>query len=210
MKWLQASVSYSSYVLVKLGFSFPFRFDWRDIWAERGMKAEDDHAELVDGRPRSDENQAILAVTEQIRELNLLPAGSIWLDVGIGSGQMHLSLLAVSNDITSIGCDYSFPSLRYCKENVDVPLVACLAQYLPFRTGQFDFILFYSVSHYLPGNAAPLAVIAEFKRVLKPGGAILIGDCLSYRTLTRRHFNPRCFFPTSSAFSDIFTIWAWK
>lgn len=197
MRLIRTFLHLASYALVKVGVSMPQRYNWHDVWAERGEKVDCAHVETVDGRPSEDEINAIAAVKEQLTRLNLFPKEGMWLDVGVGSGLMHYSLLKENqpNTTVSIGCDYSHPSLRYCKNTYQLPVANCSAEHLPFSSGCFDFILFYSVSHYLSGHKNFLTIITEFERVLKPGGAILVGDVLTYKKLQLRHFNPRWFYP---------------
>lgn len=188
------------FILTKMGVSIPKKnFDWRGLWTERGEKAQIDanHFETIDGRSNGDEINAIEAVNQQIAQLSLLPKGSKWLDVGVGSGLMHSSLKMRNPEPSlSIGCDFSLPSLRYCKNTNSLTVINCSADQLPFRTECFDFILFYSVSHCLSGHKKFITVLTEFSRVLKPGGAILVGDVPAYEILRYKHFSSRWFFPS--------------
>jgi len=183
------------FALVKMGISIPQRFDWQGIWSNRGQNAEDSHPEIIDGRPSEHEINAISAVEQQLMQLEFISSTGTWLDIGVGSGLMRFSLQKKFPMAVSIACDYSYPTLSYCKSKYDCPVVNCVAEHLPICTESIDFILFYSVSHYLQGHKDFLEVIREFGRVLKPGGVALIGDVLSYVLLSFEHFNPRWFFP---------------
>jgi len=186
-----------SFSLVKMGYSIPRKFDWQKIWSDRGGNVEDNCPETIDGRPNEDEINAISAVERQLTQFDLLLPTGTWLDVGVGSGVMHSSLKKKFPVSVSVGCDYSYPSLYYCSEKHGFPVLNCTAEQLPLSSSSIDFILFYSVSHYLKNHKSFLEIIAEFERVLKPGGKILIGDVLSYEVLSYKHFNPRWFYPNA-------------
>lgn len=196
MKLIRVFFYLINYVLVKTGQSRPQRYNWHDVWVQRGSKADSSHVEILDGRPNQDEMNAMAAVNQQLTRLSFLPTMGKWLDIGIGSGVMH-NMLKTSHPDTegSIGCDYSYPSLCYCKKTYALPVVNCSAEHLAFHSECFAAILLYSVSHYMSGHKNLMAVITELERVLKPGGIILIGDVLSYEKLSLNHFNPRWFFP---------------
>lgn len=196
MRLIRVFYIFVGYALVKAGWSLPNRYNWHGVWSERGKKVDCTHVASVDGRPSEDEINAVNAVIQQITRLDLLRTDGMWLDVGVGSGLMHSLLKEKSAKSTvSICCDYSLPSLCFCKKTHALSVVNCSAEKLPFSSACFDFILFYSVSHYLSRHKNLLAVITEFERVLKPGGAILVGDVLSFQELHFEHFNPNWYYP---------------
>jgi SAM-dependent methyltransferase len=47
---------------------------------------------------------------------------------------------------------------------------------LPFEPGSFDAVLLFAVLTCIPDDAAQKNLLAQFKRVLRPGGLLLISD----------------------------------
>jgi ubiquinone/menaquinone biosynthesis C-methylase UbiE len=94
------------------------------------------------------------------------------LDAGCGSGPLTAELRAKGALMT--GLDGSPAMLEIARRRLgdDVPLhVADLAQPLPFADDTFDDVVASLVLHYLEDWDAPLA---EFRRVLKPGGRLVL------------------------------------
>lgn len=87
------------------------------------------------------------------------------LDIGCGIGHM------LRYRKRTIGCDINPFNIDYCKEK---KLEAYLMKpdKLPFKNGSFDSVLLDNVLEHL---ASPNRLIEEIKRVLKPGGIIVIG-----------------------------------
>ena len=108
-----------------------------------------------------------------------LPLEAQVLDAGCGTGRMITSLQEMTRDtgqrLLVQGCDLSgamvglaqaaFPHLRFME--------AGLAE-LPYPEGQFHGVLaWYSIIHLNP--LALVDVFAGFRRVLRPGGLLLLG-----------------------------------
>ncbi|WP_171246556.1 class I SAM-dependent methyltransferase [Isoptericola sediminis] len=94
------------------------------------------------------------------------------LDVGCGTGPLTAELRDRGAEVT--GLDGSPAMIELAREHLgdDVPLhVADLAEPLPFADDTFDDVVASLVLHYLEDWAGPLA---EIKRVLKPGGRLLL------------------------------------
>ena len=91
------------------------------------------------------------------------------LDVGCGAGQ---TLLVCAPEVAqAFGVDFDFDALRLGRElKVPAGLVQASGEQLPFRSGSFDF-LYSRVA--LPYMDIPVA-LAEFARVLEPGGRLWI------------------------------------
>jgi SAM-dependent methyltransferase len=94
------------------------------------------------------------------------------LDAGCGSGPLSAALLAKGALVT--GFDSSPAMVELARQrlgrNADLH-VADLARPLPFADGAFDAVVVSLVLHYLRDWTAPLA---ELRRVLKPGGRLLL------------------------------------
>jgi ubiquinone/menaquinone biosynthesis C-methylase UbiE len=94
------------------------------------------------------------------------------LDAGCGSGPLSAALRAKGAIVT--GFDSSPAMIKLAQqrlgENADLH-VADLSQPLPFPDGAFNDVVVSLVLHYLQDWTAPLA---ELRRVLKPGGRLLL------------------------------------
>ncbi|MEZ6132287.1 MAG: methyltransferase domain-containing protein [Planctomycetaceae bacterium] len=114
------------------------------------------------------------------------------LDVGSGAGQIIRHLLQVAHqDAQIVGFDLSVEMLRRARERLksDRPVfVGADMTALPFRDESFDCITCGFVLEYLPD---PTPGLAEFARVLKPGGTLLL-------------------LVTETSFSGFLTSHAWK
>ena len=118
---------------------------------------------------------------EQIRQLEWnaimphIPAGSSFLDVGCGAGY---SLMKAYSEL---GCDVKGIDPAPGAHGVgrfteglwkERPIIQGSAEALPFEDGVFDVV--YS-SHVLEHVESETQAINEMKRVLKPGGVLIIG-----------------------------------
>lgn len=102
------------------------------------------------------------------------------LDVACGSGwatmQAARSMEGTDGGI-ACGCDISTGMLARHSYEQDGDSQACFAaasaQVLPFRGGSFDIVICTAAFHHFP---APLVALEEVKRVLRPGGTLLLAD----------------------------------
>ena len=128
-------------------------------------------------------HRSIVATLEAVRQH---PARAS-LDVGCGTGLL-LDALAADEDRDQdeaclAGVDLSLEMLEKADERLDgrVVLAQATAERLPFTDARFDRILSSSMFHYLP---RPHEALAEWHRVLGPGGMLIIGDwCRDYLTM---------------------------
>jgi len=114
----------------------------------------------------------------------LAPRGSV-LEVGCGSG-MGLPYLQAHARLV-VGGDYTMALLEEARRQLpDAPLVQMDAQHLPFRDSSFDAVLLLEMIYYVADQEAALA---ECRRVLKPGGKVMV--CMP--NPERPDFNPSPF-----------------
>ncbi|GAC1399284.1 MAG: hypothetical protein NVSMB65_17380 [Chloroflexota bacterium] len=107
-------------------------------------------------------------------------AGDV-LDVGCGTGDLERSLLLRWPHLRITGVEPSTGMRRVAAEKLaplsaagcHVTLAAGDATALPAPEGSMDAVVLASVLHYLP---APRAALAEARRVLRPGGQLLVVD----------------------------------
>lgn len=108
-----------------------------------------------------------------IRQLRAIAGGSLYLDLPVGTGRA-LDYLN-DQDIKIIGCDLTEGMLKIAKARgpaVRLGVARCNAARLPFESAVFDGILSLRFFHLFPPATRPLFV-AEFERVLKPGGQLI-------------------------------------
>ncbi|HET7570720.1 MAG TPA: class I SAM-dependent methyltransferase [Gammaproteobacteria bacterium] len=117
-----------------------------------------------------------------------LPAdgGESILDVGCGSGELLRRLHARYPDARLTGIDASAAMLATARAKLgtEAQLACAHAAMQPFPGATFDLVVSTSVLHHLP---KPEAALAEIRRVLKPGGWLVLtdwcGDFLSCRLM---------------------------
>lgn len=98
------------------------------------------------------------------------------LDVGCGSGLLLARLAASAPSAELEGIDASAQMLRRARRRLGerAPLTVARAQALPFPDASFDVVVSSSVLHGVPG--APVDILGEWLRVLRPGGRLVVTD----------------------------------
>lgn len=106
----------------------------------------------------------------------LVPQGSVAVDLGCGTGEVLERMLCVAGEV--IGVDGSARMLDLARRRfgdaVDrVSLRIGDLEHLPLRDCEADFIAICMVLHHL---ASPQAALEEARRVLRPGGRVVVAD----------------------------------
>lgn len=92
------------------------------------------------------------------------------LDLGCGTGTAGAAFHDAGNFV--VGADLSPACLAVARRRLDA-VVRCNANHLPFRDGSFDGVVARGALHHLEH---PELALREAKRVLKPGGTLLVLD----------------------------------
>jgi len=94
------------------------------------------------------------------------------LDVGCGTGQLAARLRRELPRTYVVGCDFSRGMLGQARaRDRRTPWVQGDAGCLPFRDGTFDAVVCTEAFHWFPD---PRRALAEFRRVLRPAGRLLL------------------------------------
>jgi demethylmenaquinone methyltransferase/2-methoxy-6-polyprenyl-1,4-benzoquinol methylase len=102
------------------------------------------------------------------------------LDLASGSGDLALALNRACPGTTLIAADFCEPMLRKAQEKGVRALVAADGLRLPFPDNSFDAL---TIAFGLRNMSSWPTALAEFQRVLRPGGRLLILDFSQPRAL---------------------------
>jgi len=97
------------------------------------------------------------------------------LDVGCGTGALLYRLTAIHPATRLVGVDPVPAMLKVARRKLpsDIALHEGWAEQLPFADAQFDLVVSCSMFHYV---ARPLDALIEMRRVLRPGGQLVLTD----------------------------------
>ncbi len=104
------------------------------------------------------------------------PSGLRVLDVGCGDGAYAIEVSRRGGKV--VGLDRSLPMLeaawiRAASSGVVIRFCQGAAQSLPFRDASFDLVLAVTTLCWIH---EPVIAIKEMSRVLRPGGAVIVGE----------------------------------
>lgn len=137
------------------------RADARRVYNQLGRKL--DHADRQEGRAKA----AALALLG-------LGAGQQVLHVGVGTGSEQAAISrAVAPGGTVVGLDLARGLLELTRQRADTPLCEGDAVALPFAAASFDRLFSAYMLDLLSMRDIPV-VLAEFRRVLRPGGRLVL------------------------------------
>ena len=102
-----------------------------------------------------------------------LPAKGRMLDAGCGSGQTMSWFLRSHPGWTATGIDIAAEPLAVARLTHS-PVQRATALELPFAGGSFDLVVTLDLLQHLPLDDGDARALAEFARVLRPGGSLLI------------------------------------
>lgn len=126
---------------------------------------------------RYDERWASYTEATVRRTMTRLPLGSggRLLDVACGTGALLEAVAAADSAMELSGVDLSPEMLAVASAKLGrrARLHAATAEALPFADGSFDIVVTCNAFHFFPD---PEAGIAEMRRVLAPGGSLVVTD----------------------------------
>ncbi|WP_412538619.1 class I SAM-dependent methyltransferase [Longispora sp. K20-0274] len=107
----------------------------------------------------------------------LLESSQCVLDLGCGA--RALSAGPGRNARTTVGVDINANALRHlATRDLNVFPVLAEASMLPFRAQTFDAVLIVALMTVVPRYSDVERIVCEVRRVLRPGGALYVGDFL--------------------------------
>jgi len=114
-----------------------------------------------------------LTLTARAAKICRLPMGSLVLDLGCGSGAT-VRHLRQCHGLRAVGVDLSWPLLiEGRREDASIALVQGRAEALPIADGRIAAIFSECVLSLL---SDPMALLAEWRRVLAPEGLLVVSD----------------------------------
>ncbi len=122
------------------------------------------------------------SVGETLSRLDLASAGAL-LDIGCGTGALLGAVSDAAPGVTLAGADPSPEMLAVARARLGAAaaLECAPAERLPFADGAFDVVVSTSALHFF---RRPDTALAEARRVLAPGGRIVVTDwCRDYLTI---------------------------
>jgi ubiquinone/menaquinone biosynthesis C-methylase UbiE len=125
----------------------------------------DRHRALPEGVPEAIRTATLSAVDASRPRL---------LDLGAGTGRIGRPFVAAGDDY--VGVDLSLPMLRAFSQRRAARLVQANGTQLPFRDASFDLVMLIQV---FGGMRGWREVLAETRRVLRAGGALVVGRTLA-------------------------------
>ncbi len=115
-------------------------------------------------------------VVDSLRQTGFgLEPGQTGLDFGCSSGRVVRVLAAAYPDLEWHGCDPIPDAIEWAREHLEGISFELSPEYppLPYDEGKFDFVFAISIwSHFAEGAA--LDWLREMRRVIKPGGRLVI------------------------------------
>lgn len=150
--------------------------NWVEVYEERARQLADprDICECyIDDRP-CDETW-FKAAADHIADLLQLHPTDRTLEVGCGCGNILQRLTQSGGEF--VGVDPASSVLEKAKELLpQISFHEAYASKMPFPDAGFDKCFSYQVIHYFPDLGTAESAILEMRRVVKPGGRILLGQ----------------------------------
>jgi ubiquinone/menaquinone biosynthesis C-methylase UbiE len=159
-----------------------FHFQSDGYLSEASAERYDHQVEvLFGGGAAAMRRQALVPLRGALRDHAARPGAARLLDIGCGTGEFLREVKRNYPRLAVAGIDLSAPYLTVARRRLGawsrVTLTESAAERMPFATGEFDVVSSLYLFHELP-PAVRRAVVAEIRRVLKPGGTFILVDSL--------------------------------
>jgi demethylmenaquinone methyltransferase/2-methoxy-6-polyprenyl-1,4-benzoquinol methylase/phosphoethanolamine N-methyltransferase len=121
------------------------------------------------------------ALRDRTIELASIAPGEAVLEVGCGTGEIAMRAKARAGPTgTVVGIDPSPEMIavarrKAARARLEIDYRQAVVEALPYEAGAFDVVVSSTMWHHLPEDLKPRAV-AEMRRVLKPGGRLIVVD----------------------------------
>jgi ubiquinone/menaquinone biosynthesis C-methylase UbiE len=108
-----------------------------------------------------------------ISDLAIPKNGDSVLDVGCGNGSL-IAAISKKAVVSAFGIDISPKMIEECQKRYpDINFKISSGELIPFEDSTFDCVVMCCVLHHLH---TPETFFTEAKRILKPGGNLIVGD----------------------------------
>jgi len=105
-----------------------------------------------------------------------LPRDAVILDYGCGQGRLSRELVD-RGFVNVLGIDTSPEMVRIASEQVpEAGFQTIEGERLPCGDASIDAVLLFAVLTCIPADDAQKKLVAEFRRILRPGGLLLVSD----------------------------------
>lgn len=132
-------------------------------------KTEDDYNRIA----QAFSNKRSYLTPDLLEYKKFIKVGDKVLDFGCGNGRVSEIMKA---DTKYVGVDTSKELINIAKDKYkekEFQLIEPLSK-LPFERKEFDLVLCLAVLHHIPSRQLRIEALRELKRVLKPGGKLVL------------------------------------
>jgi ubiquinone/menaquinone biosynthesis C-methylase UbiE len=159
-----------------------FHFQTDGYLSEASAERYDHQVEvLFGGGAAAMRRQALVPLRAALLEQKGGPHAARLLDLGCGTGEFLREAKRNYPRLSVTGLDLSAPYLKVAERRLAdwsrVDLVEAPAEAIPAPDASFDIVTALYLFHELPGRVRR-AVLAEIRRVLRPGGTLILVDSL--------------------------------
>lgn len=112
-------------------------------------------------------------IAAMLLDRSRIPDSGLFLDAGCGSGQTMSWFLGQHPRWTTIGLDVATDGLQAARGDL-LPVCCASTLHLPLADKTVDLVVSLDVLQHLPLDGGDAMALAEFSRVMHPGGTLLV------------------------------------